>query len=67
MGDLIHVYKYLKGGCKEDGAELFAVVPRGRTRGNGHKVKHRRFLQHEETHFDCEGNQALTQFARGDF
>ena len=32
----MNAYKYLKGGYRDDGAS-------DRTRGNGHKLKHRRF------------------------
>jgi len=42
-GDLINACKYLKGGCQEDGAKLFSVVPSDRTSGNGRKPKRRKF------------------------
>jgi len=42
-GDLINAYKYLQGGCQEDGARLFPVVPSDRTRGNEHRLKQTKF------------------------
>ena len=42
-GDLINIYKYLRCGRQREEARLFSVVLEDRTRGNGHKVKHRKF------------------------
>jgi len=41
--DLQNASKYLQGGGQEDGARHFPVVPSDRTRGNGHKLKQRKF------------------------
>ena len=56
-GDLTNAYEYLKGGCQEDGAKLFLVVPSNRTRDNGHKLKHRKFHYFED-------DRALEQVAQ---
>ena len=42
-GDLINVYNYLKCGRQRDKANLFSEVCGDRTRGNGHKMEHRKF------------------------
>ncbi|KAK4825634.1 hypothetical protein QYF61_001419, partial [Mycteria americana] len=39
----ISVCKHLKGGSKEHGARLFSVVSHDRARGNGHKLKYKKF------------------------
>jgi len=49
--DLINACKYLKGRCQEDGAKLFSVVPSERTRGNGHKLKVRKFHLNKRKNF----------------
>lgn len=58
----MNVSKYLRGECKKNSTRLFSVVPCDRTRGSGHKLKHRRFpLNSQKYWFYCEGDWALTK------
>jgi len=65
-GDLRNAYKYLKGGCQKDVAKLFSLVPSDRTRGNGHKLKHRKIrLNMKKNFFPLRVTEHWNRLPRG--
>lgn len=47
----IKEHQCVKGGCNEDTARIFSVVPSDRTGSDGFKLKHRRFPLDSKKHF----------------
>jgi len=51
------------GRSEEDGTRLCSLVPRDRTRGNGHRLKHSKFCLNIRL-FYCECGQTLAEVAQ---
>ena len=65
-GDLTYIYKYLQGGCQEDEARFFSVVPSDRTRDNGPKLKHTKFhLKTRKNFFTLKVREHGNRLPRG--
>ena len=60
----LNAYKCLKGGCQKDGDRLSSVGPSDRTRGNGHKLKHRKFQLNTRKNFTLMAKEPWNRLPR---
>ena len=58
-GDLINIYKYLKGGRQMDEARLFSVDCSTVTKGNRQKLEHRKFHTNTEMNLFIVSDRVL--------
>ena len=64
-GDLNNTYKYLKGGCQDDGTGLFSVVPNDRPQGQWAQVGTQEVPpQYEDKPLPWAGARAVAQAAQ---
>ena len=63
-GDMIALFKYLKGCHTEEGQDLFWIVPECRTRNNGLKLKEARLWLNIKKNFLLEQYDSGTNYLR---
>lgn len=59
---ILSMQRYIQGGCQEEGARCFPLVPSNRTRGNGHKQTGNSTSEEKLLYFEVE--QALEEAAQ---
>ena len=61
-GDMIALFKYLKGCHTEEGQDLFSIIPECRTCNNGLKLKEARFQLNIRKNFLLEQYNSGTSY-----
>ena len=65
-GDLINAYKYLQGGCQEDGGQTLSSGAQRQDKGQQAQTEAQEVpSEHEEELLPSEGDRALEQAAQG--
>ena len=66
-GDLIEVYKIMRGIDQLDSQYLFPKVGKSKTRGHRFKMRRERYKRVQRGNFFTEGGECLEQAARGSY